>query len=146
VKPNAFARWVVRLRVPILIATALLTLVLGWFLKDTRINADISSYLPDKDPAVQLNRYIGRQYGGTQLAVVGLEAEDAFAPRAAHRRAAVVRRGAGHHFRRAEGSRGAVLQGRLRLLRRPAVKPEFREGNLPNSRTLRYNPCSIWQR
>ena len=82
VSPNAFARGVVRLRVPILIATALITVVLGYFLKDTRINSDVFSYLPARDPAVQLNRYIGKQYGGTQLAVVGLEAEDVFAPAA----------------------------------------------------------------
>ena len=81
-RPNGFARGVVRLRLPILIATALTTAVLGWFLKDMRINADVFSYLPDKDPAVQLNRYIGEQYGGTQLAVVGLEAGDVFAPAA----------------------------------------------------------------
>ncbi len=79
-KPNGFARGVVRLRVPILVAAALITAGLGYFLKDMRINADIFSYLPAGDPAVQLNRYIGRQYGGTQLAVVGLEAEDVFAP------------------------------------------------------------------
>jgi predicted RND superfamily exporter protein len=79
-KLNGFARGVVRLRVPILVATALITAVLGYRLKDTRINADVFSYLPDKDPVVQLNRYIGKQYGGTQLAVVGLEAEDVFAP------------------------------------------------------------------
>ena len=79
-RPNAFARGVVRLRLPILIATALVTVVLGYFLKDTRINADVFSYLPESDPAVQLNRYIGEQYGGTQLAVVGLEAEDVFSP------------------------------------------------------------------
>ena len=78
--PNGFARAVVRLRLPILIVTALLTAVLGYFLKDTRINADVFSYLPDRDPAVQLNRYIGEQYAGTQLAVVGLEAEEVFAP------------------------------------------------------------------
>ena len=79
-KSNGFARGVVRLRLPILVATALITAVLGYLLKDMRINADIFSYLPAGDPAVQLNRYIGQQYGGTQLAVVGLEAEDVFAP------------------------------------------------------------------
>ncbi|OHD76013.1 MAG: hypothetical protein A2V99_08105, partial [Spirochaetes bacterium RBG_16_67_19] len=78
--PNGFARAVVRLRLPILIATALLTAALGYFLKDTRINADVFSYLPGSDPAVQLNRYIGEQYAGTQLAVVGLEAEEVFTP------------------------------------------------------------------
>ena len=91
--PNGFARAVVRLRLPILIVTALLTAVLGYFLKDTRINADVFSYLPGSDPAVQLNRYIGEQYAGTQLAVVGLEARDVFAPatlRTVHRLTAAL--------------------------------------------------------
>ena len=43
-----------------------------------RINSDILSYLPKTDPAVQLNDHVGEVFGGTQLAVVALEADDVF--------------------------------------------------------------------
>jgi predicted RND superfamily exporter protein len=65
----------VRLRVPILAGTLLVTVVLGWFLKDLRINADILSYLPEDDPVARINRYMSDRFGGSQLAIVALEAD-----------------------------------------------------------------------
>lgn len=75
---KAFARFVLRFRIPILAATGIVTLALGYFIKDTRINPDILSYLPKKDPVAQVNEYISGKFGGTQLAVVVLETEDVF--------------------------------------------------------------------
>ena len=69
---------IIRYRVPIIVTTILITLVLGFFLKDLKINADILSYLPDNDPVARLNSYLSEKYGGSQIAVVALEADSVF--------------------------------------------------------------------
>jgi predicted RND superfamily exporter protein len=71
-------RLVIRLRFPILALTLLLTLVSLLFLKDLSINSDILSYLPQDDPTTILNTAISNRYGGSQMAVVALEAENVF--------------------------------------------------------------------
>jgi hydrophobe/amphiphile efflux-3 (HAE3) family protein len=77
---HCLALLIIRLRVPILAATLILTLLSLVFLKDLAINSDILSYLPQNDPTTILNTYISNTYGGSQMAVVALEAEDVFAP------------------------------------------------------------------
>ena len=69
---------IIRYRVPIIVTTILITLVLSFFLKDLKINADILSYLPDNDPVARLNSYLSEKYGGSQIAVVALEADSVF--------------------------------------------------------------------
>ncbi len=75
---NKLAKTVVSLRIPIIIVTAVLTGVFGYFSKDIQINPDIIGYLPKDDPITQLNSYISETYGGSQLAVVALESEEVF--------------------------------------------------------------------
>jgi predicted RND superfamily exporter protein len=70
----------IRFRVPVIVLTILITLVFGYFLKDIRINADILSYLPKKDPVAKLNTYLSEEYGGSYIAVVAIEADDVFDP------------------------------------------------------------------
>jgi predicted RND superfamily exporter protein len=77
---NRIARLVLRMRIPVLVLTLLLTLLSFYFLKDLSINSDILSYLPPDDPTTILNTYISNTYGGSQMAVVALEAEDVFTP------------------------------------------------------------------
>ncbi len=80
-----FSDLVIRFRVPVIAATLAVTLALGYFIKDVRVNSDILSYLPKNDPAVQLNEHVGELFGGTQLAVVALETDDIFTgPSLAH--------------------------------------------------------------
>lgn len=69
---------VMKHRKPIIIFTVLLTLILGYFIKDLTINPDITSYLPKSDPVVELSDYIGKEYGGNLLAMVALETDDVF--------------------------------------------------------------------
>ncbi len=73
-----FSELVLRYRKIIMFITVLLTLVLGYFIKDLKINPDIFSYLPKSDPAVKLFDYIGEKYGGNYLAIVALETDDIF--------------------------------------------------------------------
>ena len=73
-----FSKFVIKFRKAIILITIIITLVLGYFLKDLKINSDITSYLPKDDPAVKLFDYIGEQYGGTSIAMIALEADDVF--------------------------------------------------------------------
>lgn len=69
---------VIKYRKTVIFTTILITLVLGYFLKELKVNADIISYLPKSDPAVKLFDYIGEQYGGNLSAMIVLETDDIF--------------------------------------------------------------------
>jgi len=73
-----FAEIILKLKTVIIITTILVTLILGYSIKDLKINPDIFSYLPKSDPAVKLFDYIGEKYGGNYLAIVALETDDIF--------------------------------------------------------------------
>ena len=75
---KTFSEMVIKYRKVIIFITVLVTLVLGYSVKDLKINADITSYLPKNDPAVKLFDYIGEQYGGNLLAMIALETDDIF--------------------------------------------------------------------
>lgn len=67
-----------KFKILILIIIPLITLVLGIFIKDLRINPDIISYLPDSDPAVASSKYINEKFGLTKVGLVMLEYENPF--------------------------------------------------------------------
>ncbi len=69
---------VIRFRKPIIWTTIIVTIILGFFIKDIRINPDVTSYLPKKDPMAKLFSYIGDNYGGNQLILVALKTDDVF--------------------------------------------------------------------
>jgi len=75
---NRIARFLAVNRVPVLAVIAVVTAVAAWSLRDLRINPDVVSYFPDGDPAVRLFKETGKNYGGTSMAVVALEAPDVF--------------------------------------------------------------------
>ena len=75
---DKFSELVIKHRKIIIFLTILFTLVLGYFLKDLKINPDITSYLPKSDPVVKLYDYIGEEYGGNLLAMIALETDDIF--------------------------------------------------------------------
>lgn len=69
---------VIKYRKPIILITIIITLVLGYNLKNLKINPDITKYLPKSDPVVELFDYIGEEYGGNQLAMIALETDEIF--------------------------------------------------------------------
>ena len=75
---EGFAGFIINKRKVIIVFTIVVTLVLGYFVKDIKINSDITSYLPKGDPTVKLFNYIGKQYAGSSLALVVLETDDIF--------------------------------------------------------------------
>lgn len=72
------AQYVLRLRTVILVLTLGMTLFFSFQLTRLRVNSDILANLNPDDPAVVLFNRIGEAYAGTELALVGLEADDVF--------------------------------------------------------------------
>jgi len=73
-----FSELVIKYRKVVIFVIIIITLVLAYFIKDLKINPDITSYLPKTDPVVKLFDYIGEKYGGNYLAMVALETDDIF--------------------------------------------------------------------
>ena len=63
----------------LLISTLLvLTALLGFQLKDAKINDDILSYLPAGDEGVRFFKETGKKYGGTEMVIIALKCDDVF--------------------------------------------------------------------
>ncbi|MCK4303538.1 MAG: MMPL family transporter [Candidatus Eisenbacteria sp.] len=75
-----FAQLVLRLRIPIVLATIGITAFLAYHLKDLTINSDLLSYMPSDDASVILFNKVGDEFGGNYLAMVALETDDIFNP------------------------------------------------------------------
>src|SRR5690606_41788146 len=72
------ARQIIEKNRLVIVLFTLITLFLGFFLRDLKINPDILSYFPKNDPDVQLFNYLGEEYGGNSLAMIFLENEEFF--------------------------------------------------------------------
>ncbi|MGQ9618345.1 MAG: efflux RND transporter permease subunit [Candidatus Aminicenantia bacterium] len=78
VKMDRFYELIIKLRLPVIILTIILTIFLGYKIKDIKINPDLVSYLPKSDSAVKLAEYIGNKFGGNFLAISAIETDDVF--------------------------------------------------------------------
>ncbi|HNZ66349.1 MAG TPA: RND family transporter, partial [Planctomycetota bacterium] len=56
----------------------LLTVLLGYQIKNLHINADIISSLHDDDPVAKLYKDIGNEFGGNDMGMIVLETKDIF--------------------------------------------------------------------
>ncbi len=75
-----FYEFIYRFRWLIVLGTFILTLMLVWPIRQLKINADLTSYLPKSDPAVRTLEYIADTYGGNFVAVIAIESDDIFKP------------------------------------------------------------------
>jgi len=75
---NRFAKSIVKFRWLIIIAVLGLTAFFSYQAKDLHINSDILSSLPDDDPAAQLYKEIGTQFGGNNMGLIVLETDNVF--------------------------------------------------------------------
>ena len=76
---DTFARWVIKLRIWVILATVLLTVAGGVAIaKWSYIEADFSKFLPEDDPVVKRFNEAGDRFGGVAVAMVGLEFPDVF--------------------------------------------------------------------
>lgn len=66
------SRWIV------IVVVLLITVVLGFQIKNIRINSDVISSLPDNDPHASLIKKIGEQFGGNKMGMVILVSGDVF--------------------------------------------------------------------
>lgn len=72
------AELIMKLRLLIIVLTILITLVLGYFIKNLTINPDVLSYLPDDDNVAILFNTVGEKYGGNDMALIAVETNDIF--------------------------------------------------------------------
>ncbi len=73
-----FAEKVIQYRLPIIITTSLLTVLVSFGLARVSINTDLISYLNPEDPDVMLFDYVGEQYGGNNIIMLAVEGDDIF--------------------------------------------------------------------
>lgn len=74
-----FSELVFKHRKTVIFLTTILTIFLGYFIKDIKIDPDILNYLPKSDPYVELSTHISEEYGGYHLAMVAMETDYIFA-------------------------------------------------------------------
>jgi predicted RND superfamily exporter protein len=77
---DAFARWLVRHPLSVVVANLLVTVVLGIYALDLRIESSLESVFPEDDPGVAYYADVRRTFGSDDVAVVGVRANDIFAP------------------------------------------------------------------
>jgi predicted RND superfamily exporter protein len=78
---NAFAQWLVRRPLVVLALNVLVTLLLGYFALQIRIESSLSSVLPAGDPQIEYYDKVRQTFGSDDVAVVGVIADDVFSNR-----------------------------------------------------------------
>jgi len=73
-----FAEKIIKLKWVIIVSVIGFTLFFGYQIKHLTINSDILSTLPDDDPTGLLYKNIGAQFGGNEIGMIVLEADDIF--------------------------------------------------------------------
>ena len=72
------ANAILKYRWLIIVSTFLITGILGYQIKNVKINSDIISSLPDDDPDAALFKKIGQQFGGNNMGIVILETDNIY--------------------------------------------------------------------
>jgi predicted RND superfamily exporter protein len=75
---GAFSSILIRLRLPIIIGVVVVTALLGSSLRFLRQEHDVLKFLPAEDPDIQLFRRASEEFGGLDVAVVGVESPRLF--------------------------------------------------------------------
>lgn len=73
-----FSSAVLRYRSLVVSLCVVLTLFFAWQIKDLKINSDVTTYLPEDDPAVSLFKYIGETYAMSWTAIIIVESDEVF--------------------------------------------------------------------
>jgi len=72
------AKAILKYRWFIIILVTMLSIFLGYQIRNMQINSDIVSALPDDDPDAALFKKIGQEFGGNKIGMIILEAENIF--------------------------------------------------------------------
>ncbi|HOY32341.1 MAG TPA: efflux RND transporter permease subunit [Bacteroidales bacterium] len=70
-----FSKVVIKLRALIIVVFILITALMAFFLKDIKINPDITTYLPENDSVVAIFNNIGKNYSSKSMAIIIVEAQ-----------------------------------------------------------------------
>ncbi|HDM90504.1 MAG TPA: RND family transporter [candidate division WOR-3 bacterium] len=77
---SKMGKLVLRYRFQLCVLTGILTVFFAFGLERAKVESDVVKWLEQDDPAVRLFDYIGKNYGGTSLALVAVETDDVFSP------------------------------------------------------------------
>lgn len=77
---KTLARWLVRRPLVFLAANLLATAILGYYALSIRIESSLSSVLPSGDPQIEYYAKVRETFGSDDVGVVGVRADDVFAP------------------------------------------------------------------
>lgn len=72
------ATLIIKLRWIIILAVLILTVILGYQIKNLQINSDVISSLPDDDQHAVLLKQISEEFGGNKMGMIILETDDIF--------------------------------------------------------------------
>lgn len=78
---DAVSKWLVRHPLVVGAVDLLVTLVLGFYAMRVRVESSIETVLPEGDPAAEYYAQTRATFGSDEVAVVGVRADDIFAPR-----------------------------------------------------------------
>ncbi len=71
-------RFILKYRGLILVVLVLITGVLGYFIKDLKIDSDFLNYLPKNDPDAVLFKKIGQEFGGSYMGIIAIKNHNVF--------------------------------------------------------------------
>ncbi len=77
-KINRTSEKIIAFKWPIIAAVTLITLLLGYQIKNMSIDADVLGSLPESDPDAVLMKQIGRNFGGNRMGIVILETDNIY--------------------------------------------------------------------
>jgi predicted RND superfamily exporter protein len=76
---SSFAQWMARRPIVPLALNLAVTVILGWFALQIRVESSLSSVLPEGDPAIAYYAKVRETFGSDDVAVIGVRADDIFA-------------------------------------------------------------------
>ena len=75
---DALGRWIVRHPVAMVVANLAVTLVLGYYALQVRIESSLESVLPGHDPEIDYYNHVRATFGSDDVAVIGMRVDDLF--------------------------------------------------------------------
>ncbi len=72
------AAFVLKYRLGVIIFCVIISIIMGLQLRHLEINSDVTTYLPEDDPSVELFKYIGETYAMSWTAIIIIESDDVF--------------------------------------------------------------------
>jgi len=73
---KSFSKFVIKYRALVITVCLMITAVMAFFLKDIKINADITTYLPANDSVVARYNEIGRNYSSNLMGIIIVKAQN----------------------------------------------------------------------